>query len=207
MIDVSRLALFLPTAFFISITPGMCMTLSLTLGLSIGLRRTFWMMGGELVGVGLVAVSAGVGVAAVMLRFPDLFTVFKWLGGAYLGWLGVQMWRSRGRMAIGIETGGRADVSRSALALQGFITAIANPKGWAFFITLLPPFLDNSQPLGGQVAGLVAVLLVVEFLCLVLYAGGGRTMRRFLEVSGNVRLMNRVAGTFMLGVGAWLAFG
>lgn len=207
MIDVSRLALFLPTAFFISITPGMCMTLSLTLGLTVGLRRTFWMMGGELVGVGLVAVSAGAGAAAVMMRFPDVFTAFKWLGGAYLAWLGVEMWRSRGRMALGAGAAERAVASRSALAVQGFVTAVANPKGWAFFITLLPPFLDGTQPLAGQIAGLVAVLLTVEFFCLVLYAGGGRTMRRFLEVSGNVRLMNRVAGTLMLAVGAWLAFG
>ena len=76
------------------------MTLSLTMGLTIGLRRTFWMMWGELIGVGIVAVSAAVGIAAIMLEFPEFFTAFKWAGGIYLGWLGMQMWRSRGRMAI-----------------------------------------------------------------------------------------------------------
>ncbi|MDV7340051.1 LysE family translocator [Terasakiella sp. A23] len=207
MIDLTLLALFLPTAFFISITPGMCMTLSLTLGLTIGLRRTFWMMWGELVGVGLVAVCAAIGVATIMLEFPSFFTAFKWIGGLYLGWLGFQMWQSRGRMAITLDENTRADVSRSALALQGFVTAIANPKGWAFFATLLPPFLDASKPMTQQLIALVIILLSVEFICLCLYAGGGRSMRHFLEKSGNVKTMNRVAGTLMVGVGIWLAFG
>jgi len=207
LIDFALLALFLPTAFFISITPGMCMTLSLTMGLTIGLKRTFWMMWGELVGVGLVAIAAAVGVATIMLKFPEFFTIFKWVGGAYLAWLGIQMWRSRGRMAINLDAPENKNVSRKSLALQGFVTAIANPKGWAFFVTLLPPFLDSTLPMTGQIASLVIILLSVEFLCLILYAAGGRTMRHFLEKSGNVRLMNRIAGTLMVGVGIWLATG
>ncbi len=53
------------------------MTLTLTLGMSVGYRRTLWMMVGELLGVALVEVSAVVGIAAVMLRYPDIFTLFK----------------------------------------------------------------------------------------------------------------------------------
>jgi len=183
------------------------MTLSLTMGLTIGLRRTFWMMWGELVGVAIVAVSAAVGVATLMLEFPHFFTIFKWIGGLYLGWLGFQMWRSRGKMAIRLDDMETQTVPRRTLALQGFVTAIANPKGWAFFVTLLPPFLDTSRPMETQIALLVMILLSVEFLCLILYASGGRSMRHFLEKSGNVRMMNRVAGTLMVGVGLWLALG
>jgi homoserine/homoserine lactone efflux protein len=207
LINFTLIALFFPTAFFISITPGMCMTLSLTLGLTIGLKRTYWMMAGELVGVGLVAVSAAVGISAILLQFPSFFTLFKWVGGAYLGWLGIQMWLSRGKMAIRLDNSQDKYISRKTLALQGFVTAIANPKGWAFFVTLLPPFLDFSQPLTGQITGLVIILLTVEFACLNLYAAGGRSMRHFLEKGGNVRLMNRIAGTLMIGVGIWLATG
>ncbi|WP_417820447.1 LysE family translocator [Terasakiella sp.] len=207
MLDFTLILLFLPTAFFISITPGMCMTLSLTMGLTIGLRRTFWMMWGELVGVAIVAISAAVGIAALMLEFPQIFTAFKWVGGLYLGWLGIQMWRSRGKMAIRLDDAGTQEVSRRALALQGFVTAISNPKGWAFFATLLPPFLDAEKAMEPQIASLVVILLSVEFLCLILYASGGRSMRHFLEKSGNVRMMNRIAGTLMIGVGFWLALG
>ena len=135
MISLKLLSVFVPTFLFVSITPGMCMTLAMVLGMTQGVRRTLWMMAGELVGVGLVALAAGAGVAALMLRQPELFALFKWLGGAYLIYLGVMMWRSRGRMAIPLEELELAPASRGQLALQGFVTAVANPKGWAFFAT------------------------------------------------------------------------
>lgn len=80
MINLSVLSVFVPTFFMVSLTPGMCMTLSMTLGMTIGVRRAMWMMLGELVGVGLVAVSAVIGVATLMLRYPEVFAAFKWLG-------------------------------------------------------------------------------------------------------------------------------
>ncbi|KAA0014747.1 LysE family translocator [Billgrantia pellis] len=204
---LSLMSVFVPTFLFVSLTPGMCMTLSMVLGMTQGVRRTLWMMAGELVGVGLVAAAAGAGVATLMLRQPELFALFKWVGGAYLAYLGVMMWRSRGRMAIPLERMELAPASRGQLALQGFVTAVANPKGWAFFVALLPPFLDPAQPLSGQLAMLIAVILSIEFACLLLYAAGGRGLRRLLGESDNVRLLNRLAGSLMLGVGVWLAFG
>ncbi|MBB3182983.1 threonine/homoserine/homoserine lactone efflux protein [Halomonas fontilapidosi] len=207
MISLALLSVFVPTFLLVSLTPGMCMTLAMVLGMTQGVRRTLWMMIGELVGVGLVAFAAGAGVAALMLRQPELFALFKWLGGAYLGYLGVMMWRSRGRMAIPQTLEAGPPAARGQLALQGLVTAVANPKGWAFFMALLPPFLDASRPLVGQLAALIAVILSIEFLCLLLYATGGRTLRRLLGESGNVRLLNRIAGSLMVGVGLWLALG
>ena len=207
MIKLSLLSVFVPTFLFVSLTPGMCMTLSMVLGMTQGVRRTLWMMLGELVGVGLVALAAGAGVAALMLRQPELFALFKWVGGAYLGYLGVMMWRSRGRMAIPLEAVELPRASRRQLVLQGFVTAVANPKGWAFFMALLPPFLDASRSLAGQLTLLVGMILAIEFLCLLLYAAGGQGLRRLLGNTGNLRLLNRIAGSLMVGVGLWLALG
>jgi homoserine/homoserine lactone efflux protein len=206
-LNLSLLAIFIPTFFVVSITPGMCMTLSLTMGMTIGVRRTFWMMAGELVGVGLVAAAAVIGVATVMLRYPLVFEVFKYIGGAYLIYLGIQMWLSRGRMAIDLESPSHDRSTRPMLAVQGFVTAVANPKGWAFFISLLPPFINDQQPMLPQLGVLLSLILLIEFLCLILYASGGRTLSLFLQKSGNVRILNRVAGTLMMGVGVWLALG
>jgi len=201
------LAVFIPTFFVVSLTPGMCMTLSMTLGMTIGVRRTFWMMYGELLGVGLVAAASVAGGAAVMLQYPALFLLLKYVGGLYLGYLGVQMWLSRGKMAIDFEAGLNLTYSPAQLALQGFVTAIANPKGWAFFIALLPPFIDAQQPLVPQLCLLLSMILGIEFFCLILYAGGGRTLNHLLQKSANVRILNRIAGTMMFGVGVWLALG
>jgi len=200
------LSVFVPTFFFVSVTPGMCMTLAMTLGMSIGVKRALWMMLGELTGVGLVATLSAVGVAALLLNYPNVFTLFKYAGGMYLLYLGIQLWLSKGRMALKHAVDGPG-ATRAQLIAQGFITAIANPKGWAFFVALLPPFLDATQPLATQLASLIAIILTLEFGCLLIYATGGRTLRSLLMQSGNVRIMNRIAGTLMAGVGLWLAFG
>lgn len=204
--SLALLSVFVPTFFFVSITPGMCMTLAMTLGMTIGVKRSLWMMLGELTGVGLVALLSSIGVAALLLNYPTFFVLFKYAGGAYLAYLGVQMWLSRGKMAIKTEEN-TCPASVFELISQGFVTAIANPKGWAFFVALLPPFLQADEPLGQQLFSLITVILALEFCCLLIYASGGRTLRSLLLKSGNVRIMNRIAGSLMLGVGIWLAFG
>ncbi|WP_253663691.1 LysE family translocator [Vibrio sp. Y20_XG_PY13] len=202
--NLALLSMFIPTFFFVSITPGMCMTLALTLGMSVGYRRTLWMMIGELAGVALVSISAVLGIAAVMLNYPWLFTVLKFSGGAYLLYLGIEMWRSRGKLAINLENSTSTPKGNWNLVLQGFVTAIANPKGWAFMISLLPPFIDQSKALAPQLMVLVSIILLFEFICMSLYATGGKGLKRVLGQSKNVRLMNRFAGTLMMGVGVWL---
>ncbi|WP_226702569.1 LysE family translocator [Microbulbifer elongatus] len=210
MIDFSVLALFVPTFFFVSITPGMCMTLALTMGMAFGVRRTLWMMLGELCGVALVAIAAVVGIAAFMLKHPTAFQVFKYCGAVYLAYLGVQMWRARGRMVLvepsaDKEPGAQPVMPALTMITQGFVTAVANPKGWAFFIALLPPFINQDKPLLAQMVVLLCIILSLEFICMLIYASGGRTLSRLLHKGENVRLMNRIAGTLMLGVGGWLA--
>ncbi|MGR2821934.1 LysE family translocator [Vibrio vulnificus] len=204
--NFTLLSAFIPTFFFVSITPGMCMTLALTLGMSIGYKRTLWMMLGELVGVAVVSVAAVVGIAAVMLNYPMLFISFKILGATYLVYLGIQMWRSRGKLSLSAETGPVSRANNWQLIMQGFITAIANPKGWAFMISLLPPFIDKSAPLPPQLLLLVGIILISEFVCMTLYATGGKGLKRLLGQSQNVRRLNRIAGSLMIGVGIWLFF-
>jgi len=204
MIDYTSLVIFIPTFFFVSITPGMCMTLALTLGMSIGVRRAMWMMLGELIGVAAVAIAAVIGVASVMLKYPDIFAVVKYLGGAYLAYVGLQMWLSKGKMSL-TNNEEPTDISRLTLFNQGLFTAVSNPKGWAFMVSLLPPFINTQLDITPQLMVLLSVIIISEFICMMLYASGGKTLRVFLSKGDNVKLMNRVAGTLMVAVGIWLA--
>lgn len=180
------------------------MTLALTLGMSIGYKRTLWMMIGELAGVAVVSVAAVLGIASVMLNYPWLFTGFKFIGAGYLFYLGVQMWRSKGKLAISTDNQTENVGKDWDLVVQGFVTAIANPKGWAFMISLLPPFINSSKALAPQLLILISIILVSEFVCMTLYATGGKSLKRVLGKADNVKLMNRIAGTLMMGVGVWL---
>ncbi|WP_445777703.1 LysE family translocator [Shewanella sp.] len=203
MPDYALLAVFVPTFFFVSITPGMCMTLAMTLGMSIGVRKTLWMMLGELVGVALVAIAAVLGVASIMLNYPQIFDLLKWVGGAYLMYIGINMWRAKGKMAVIDST--QVNTRRVSLISQGFITAIANPKGWAFMISLLPPFINVDKPVGPQLAVLLSIIMLTESLSMLAYASGGKSLRLFLSRGDNIRWMNRIAGSLMMLVGVWLA--
>jgi len=205
MLDYALLSLFIPTFLLISATPGMCMTLALTLGMSIGVKRTLWMMIGELTGVALVSVLAVVGVASLMLNYPTVFEVFKYVGGAYLVYLGSLQWLMRGKMTIAHNNDSQ-QITAKKLILQGFITAIANPKGWAFTVSLLPSFINPDLTLTPQLISLVIIILISEFIFMTIYASGGRTLGKLLGKSQNVRLINRISGSLMIIIGFWLAF-
>ncbi|MBU2883755.1 LysE family translocator [Psychrosphaera sp. B3R10] len=207
MLDLTLFALFIPTFFVVSITPGMCMTLALTLGMSIGVKRTMWMMFGELLGVAIVAVSAVIGVSTIMLQYPFIFQILKWVGGLYLMWLGLNMWLNRGKLALSSLPQEQQTISRKQLFNQGLVTAVANPKGWAFMISLLPPFINPELSMPLQLTILVAIIMVSEFVCMMLYASGGKTLANLLKSENNVTKMNKISGTLMVAVGVWLALG
>ncbi|WP_299263912.1 LysE family translocator [uncultured Psychrosphaera sp.] len=205
MLDLTLLVIFIPTFFMVSITPGMCMTLAMSLGMSIGVRKTMWMMWGELLGVAAVAITAVIGVSAVMLQYPLLFTVLKAFGAIYLLWIGINMWRSKGKLALSDTSSESAFVSKKALFNQGFITAIANPKGWAFMVSLLPPFINPNLPVASQLVVLVLVIACSEFICMTLYATGGKTIGKALTQKDNVKKLNKISGSLMIAVAIWLA--
>lgn len=180
-------------------SPGLCMTLALSLGISIGVRRTLWMMLGELAGITLVGASAMAGVAALLLGAPSVFTAFKLAGAAYLLWTAWRTWRSPPAALTA-----PAKVTPLGLCTQGFVTAVANPKAWAFMMALLPPFIDPASPLIPQMALLLGLMIVLEFTSLLIYAQGGRSLSDFLLRRGQAQWLNRIAAILMLGVALWL---
>ncbi len=203
--DLTLLIAFSASFFLVALSPGLCMTLAMSLGISIGVRRTLWMMAGELTGIALVGASAVLGVAVLLLKAPTVFAVFKWIGAAYLLYMGWQTWRAEPLRPE--QLAGDTRRTRYSLILQGFITAVGNPKAWAFFVALLPPFVDQSRPLAPQLLALLALMLIIEFTCLQIYAHGGRVLSEQLHRRGKARWLNRIAGSLMVGVGIWLALG
>lgn len=182
------------------------MSLAMTLGMTIGVRKTLYMMLGEIFGVALVAVLAVSGVASVMIQYPTLFAVLKWVGGAYLIYLGIKMWRTKVHIDLNSSIT-ESEITPLKLICQGFVTAIANPKGWAFMISLLPPFVNIDKPLPFQLAILVSIIMLSELVCMLIYANGGKWLRRILNKSNQAQWINRVGGALLAAIGVWLAFG
>jgi threonine/homoserine/homoserine lactone efflux protein len=203
MPDLAVLAIFIPTWFFISITPGLCMTLAMTLGMSVGIRKTLWMMLGEVLGVATVAILSVVGVASLMLNYPGLFSWLKVLGGAYLIYLGIKMWMSKNDVTDGHIN--KQNMSNINLISQGYVTAVANPKGWAFMVSILPPFISAEKSITTQFVVLLGIIMISEVVCMCIYASGGKGLKSLLSKGNNVAYLNRIAGSLLAAVGMWLA--
>lgn len=191
------LLLFIPTIAAVSLTPGMCMTLAFSLGLTVGYRRTLWMMAGEMLGVAVVVSTTVLLLGWLLSLEPIYFNLLAVVGGLYLLWIAWQLWRAEDHFSA--RTEGKV-LGPKALAVLGFTTAIMNPKGWAFMIALLPGFMNPETPLGVQLGTFLGVMLITEFLSMSLYAGGGRWLRRLLREDRNLAVLNKVAAVLMLGV-------
>jgi threonine/homoserine/homoserine lactone efflux protein len=181
------------------------MSLAMTLGMTIGIKKTLFMMLGEVIGVALVAILAVLGVASLMIQYPTVFVVFKYLGGVYLLYLGIKMWKTRVHIDT-YATDSLNQISRLQLGLQGFFTAVANPKGWAFMISLLPPFINIGKPLSIQLLVLVIIIMLSEFVSMLIYASSGKWLRQMLNSGDRAQWINYIGGTLLILIGLWLAF-
>ncbi len=189
--------LFVVTIAAVSLTPGMCMTLAFSLGLSLGYRKTLWMMAGEMTGV-VVVVSTTVFLLGWLLRLdPVWFNGLAMVGAVYLLWIARQLWIADPELS---SQGVRGSLTPLPLAALGFTTAIMNPKGWAFMIALLPGFMDAERALLPQLFLFLSAMLTTEFLSLSLYAGGGRWLRRALGEGAPMGALNKIAAVLMVGV-------
>ena len=140
---------FIPTIAAISLTPGMCMTLAFTLGLSQGYRRTLWMMWGELAGVATVVSTCVMLLAWIQSLSEVYFALLALVGGSYLLWIAYRLWTQPARFTGGDN---QPHLSASALLTLGYVTAVVNPKGWGFMIALLPGFMSVEYSTPQQLA-------------------------------------------------------
>lgn len=200
--SIETLLLFAPISMMISLSPGLCMMLAMNTGMRLGVRQGLPMVLGELLGVGLVATASVSMIAALIHTNPEYFEILKIVAAVWLLYSAWQSFKSDAIDSGAIELA----KSRSQLWLQGFLTAIGNPKGWAFTAAFIPPFINQSAPLAPQLAGLVTVLLIGECISLYIYMFGGRTLRKWLEQQGQAKRMGAVTGTLLVGLSLWLLF-
>ena len=196
--------LFIPTIASVSFTPGLCMTLAFTLGLSIGYKRTLWMMLGELSGVATVFAATFWSLGWLLSRDPVYFQVISFIGGIYLLYLAIRLFNEtpedlKARRLDETHTG--------ALVSLGYVTAVSNPKGWAFLMALLPGFVQNNAALYPQFAAMLIIMLSTEFIAMTTYATGGQWLAKRLADTKGLMNANRVAATMLGLAGLWVFSG
>lgn len=182
-------------------TPGPSHVLILSNSLSNGFPRATATIAGDLTANLLQMLAAGLGVAALASRYASALTVIKWLGAAYLVWLGISMIR-RGNKGLGDV--GHQIRPLHKLWLQGFVTSATNPKAIVFFAAVFTQFIDPGLAFWPQFVALSVTYLVMDGCVLSLYGTGAHWVAGHMEGPGRI-LLNRAAGGFMIMAAVLLA--
>ncbi len=186
-------------------TPGPTVLLALSNGSRRGVRGALPGIVGAVLSDFVLVGAVALGLGALLAASEFWFSMLKWVGAAYLAWLGVRMLRSRGgsfdapRSAAGMPGDGRK------VFLKSFLVAVTNPKGYLFCSALLPQFIDPSAPQGMQYALIAVLFAALDAAVMLVYAFVGARAMRLLTAAA-ARWIDRTCGAMLLALAGSLAF-
>ena len=202
--ELSTWLAFFAASWAISISPGAGAVAAMSAGLNHGFRRGYVTTLGLVLGIWTQLIVVGLGLGALVATSSTAFQVVKWLGVAYLVWLGIQQWRAPARPVATLREG-EATVPARTMLLKGWMINAVNPKGTVFLLAVVPQFLDLTQSLALQY---LVIGLTLGFTDLVVMAGYTALASRVLSAlksPSHLRAMNRVFGGLFVAAGALLS--
>jgi len=203
---LSAYLLFLPACFAINMAFGPNNLLSVTNGARHGVSPAVIAASGRLVAFAIMIAIAGLGMGAVLVASELAFDVIKYIGAAYLVWIGVRLLRAPAPTAeVQARDAVSAPPSMRALVRQEFTVAAGNPKAILVFTAFFPQFVVPGAYASSYLL-LGLTFLVFELVAIALYALLGARMRRLANGSRAMRWFNRISGSMMVGFGLILAF-
>lgn len=201
---LSAYLLFLPACFAINMAFGPNNLLSVTNGAKHGVSPAVIAASGRLVAFAVMIAIAGLGMGAVLIASELAFDVIKYIGAAYLVWIGIRLLRAPAPTAQ-VQAHETAPPSMRALVRQEFTVAAGNPKAILVFTAFFPQFVVPGAYASSYLL-LGVTFLVFELVAIALYALLGARMRRLANGSRAMRWFNRISGSMMVGFGLILAF-
>ena len=190
---------FLLITVVLFLTPGPIVTLIIATGARQGTRAALLTVAGATTGNAVLVGCIAVGLGWILKTSAEIFDYLRWIGAAYLVFLGVQAWRHAGALTAALAPAGHVH------AWRGFIVALTNPKTIAFFTAFLPQFLDSTLPVERQLLVMCVVSVTLGSLLdsgWAVAAGLGRAW--FMKPKHN-RLLGRLSGLVLIGGGLWLS--
>jgi homoserine/homoserine lactone efflux protein len=197
---------FFAASWAISISPGAGAVAAMSAGLNHGFARGYCMTLGLVLGIWTQVLVVGLGLGALIATSSLAFAVVKWLGVAYLVYLGVKQWRAPAEPMVADADGDVGAIPRRTLVLRGWMVNAVNPKGTVFLLAVVPQFLDLAQPLALQYAVIAATLGFTDLVVMGVYTLLAARLLRLLKSARQIRLMNRTFGGLFVAAGGVLAF-
>ncbi|HJU70993.1 MAG TPA: LysE family transporter [Paucimonas sp.] len=200
---------FFAAACIIAISPGSGAVLSMSHGLSFGVKKTTGTILGLQAGLLLVLFIAGAGVGSILLASEVAFNIIKTVGALYLIYLGFSQWRARVETRPDATAQATSQTAAPALRkrfLTGFLTNATNPKGIIFMVAVLPQFITHNAPLLPQLLILAMTMCSVDLVVMHSYAFAASSMQRYFRDARAMKRQNRVFGGVLMAVGTALFF-
>jgi len=206
-LSVESWLLFCLTETVLCFTPGPAVLLVVSLSLTRSAHAGFQASLGILTANALYFALSATSLGAILLASWELFFLVKWLGAAYLVWLGGRMLFSAPRHSGPQESSPSASADRSNISSfsYGFLTQGANPKALVFFTALLPQFIDPESAVPLQVAILGVSSVLIEVVVLGIYVVICHRSRSWVRHLRFVVPLERLGGTLLIGAGVRLA--
>ena len=205
MVPLSLWVTLLGASLLISFTPGAGAINTMSNALASGFRRAFWGILGQQAAllVHLAIVAAGLGV--LVSSSPVAFAVIRYLGAAYLVYLGIRQFLRK--PALSTEAvAALVNEPFWSMFQRGLWVNLLNPKAIVFFLAFIPGFVRPDEPLWGQYAVIGATIVAVDILVMwFFFALAARSFQRFTRSERGQRVLNRVFGVLFVGVGVLLA--
>jgi threonine/homoserine/homoserine lactone efflux protein len=193
--------LYVLTEAALSLSPGPAVMLVIAYGLTQGARRSVFASLGILSANAIYFALSATALGAVLVASKTFFTAVKWIGAAYLVYLGLSALFGR-PSPITVSNSSARGMTRTAIYLSGLTLQLANPKTLIFFVAILPQFVDPSLPIGAQMMWFAVGSVVPEFFIL---AGYGFVASRAAHLAADPRYAqwtDRVAGALVLAAAA-----
>jgi threonine/homoserine/homoserine lactone efflux protein len=203
--DLSTWVAFAVLETILCITPGPAVLFTVGTTLGRGRAAGFAAMTGIVTGNTIYFVLSATSLGAILLASYEVFTLVRWVGAAYLVYLGLRaLLGNHAALPEGAPQQSPANAKRGAFA-GGTMTQLSNPKALIFFTALLPQFIDPHRWLVGQVAILGITAQVIEALVMTTYILLASGVARTAKKAAVARIFERVAGLFLIGAALKLA--
>lgn len=193
---------YLVTAIVFSLAPGSGTVNSISNGLSYGTRKSLGAIMGLQIGLAIHIAMVGAGIGALVAQSATAFAVIKWVGAAYLVWLGFQKWRDTSGL---VAAESQKEMSATSLMYKAILINLTNPKSIVFLVALFPQFIDPAKDQLTQLLVLGVTTVAVDSFVMLGYTSLASKMGRFIRSDKIMTNINKVFGSMFMGCGALLA--
>jgi len=195
---------FFAASWAISLSPGAGAVAAMSAGLNHGFRHGYFLTFGLVLGIVAQVAVVGLGLGALIATSAIAFALVKWVGVAYLIYLGVKQWRAPAQPLVQGAAEGAPSVTRRQLVLRGWMVNAVNPKGTVFLLAVVPQFLVLTKPLAPQYLAIGATLAFTDLVVMAGYTLLAARALRLLRSPRSLRAMNKTFGGLFVAAGVFL---